>query len=55
MQIDENNSIQLSIDNATDERTEAFKYSVSSPSWRPRDYMQWIPPRSVTFTYRYNY
>jgi hypothetical protein len=55
MEIDANNSIQLSIDNLTDERTEAFKYSVNSPSWRPRDYMQWIPPRTVTFSYRYNY
>ncbi|MFL2728411.1 MAG: TonB-dependent receptor [Gammaproteobacteria bacterium] len=55
MEIDENNSIQISVDNATDERTEAFKYAVSSPSWRPRDYMQWIPPRSITFAYRYNY
>ena len=55
MEIDANNSIQLSIDNLTDERTEAFKYSVNSPSWRPRDYMQWIPPRTITFAYRYNY
>ena len=53
MELNENNTIQISIDNATDERTEAFKYSVNSPSWRPRDYMQWIPPRSVTLTYRH--
>jgi len=43
--------LQLSIDNVFDERTEAFRYAIDSPSWRPRDYVQWIPPRTVSLRY----
>ena len=48
-------AIGLSVDNLTDERTEAFRYAVDSPSWRPRDYVQWIPPRSVSIKYSYKF
>ncbi|MBH36561.1 MAG: TonB-dependent receptor [Gammaproteobacteria bacterium] len=48
-------AINLSVDNLTDERTEAFRYAVDSPSYRPRDYVQWIPPRSVSIKYSYKF
>ena len=50
----ENSYLQLSIDNLTDERTEAFRFSAESPGYRPRNYLQWIPPRSISVQYRYN-
>jgi len=49
--LNENSSLQLSIDNLMDNRTEAFKFSADSPGWRPRNYLQWIPPRSVSLRY----
>ena len=51
----ENSYVQLSIDNLTDERTEAFRFSAESPSYRARNYLQWIPPRSMSVQYRYNF
>ena len=51
----ENSYLQLSIDNLTDERTEAFRFSAESPGYRPRNYLQWIPPRSISVQYRYNF
>ena len=48
-------NLQLSIDNLMDNRTEAFKFSADSPGWRPRNYLQWIPPRSVSLRYTYRY
>ena len=50
-----NSAVQLSVDNLTDERTEAIRYAIDSPSWRPRDYLQWIPPRSVTVRYIFSF
>lgn len=55
VEISENSSLQLSIDNLTDNRTEAFKFSVDSPGYRPRNYLQWIPPRSVSLRYNFRY
>ena len=46
---------QHTLGNLTDERTEAFRYAVDSPSYRPRDYVQWIPPRSVSIKYSYKF
>ena len=46
-----NAGLQLSIDNLFDERTEAFRFAADSPSWRPRDYVQWIPPRTISLKY----
>ena len=51
----ENSYLQLSIDNLTDERTEAFRFSAESPGYRPRNYLQWIPPRSISVQYRHNF
>ena len=51
----ENSYVQLSIDNLTDERTEAFRFSAESPGYRPRNYLQWIPPRSISVQYRYDF
>ncbi len=53
--LNDNSSLQLSIDNLMDNRTEAFKFSADSPSWRPRNYLQWIPPRSVSLRYTFRY
>ena len=55
VELNENSSLQLSIDNLMDNRTEAFKFSADSPGWRPRNYLQWIPPRSVSLRYTYRY
>ena len=55
VELNENSSLQLSIDNLLDNRTEAFKFSADSPGWRPRNYLQWIPPRSVSLRYTYRY
>ena len=49
--ISDSQVLQLSIDNLTDERTEAFIYAMEDTSWRPRNWMQWIPPRSVVLKY----
>jgi len=51
----ESSYVQLSIDNLTDERTEAFRFSAESPGYRPRNYLQWIPPRSISVQYRYGF
>jgi outer membrane receptor protein involved in Fe transport len=50
LQVRDNTRLQLTISNLTDERTEAFRYSAESPSWRPRNYLQWIPPRTIGVT-----
>ena len=55
VKLNENSTLQLSIDNLMDNRTEAFKFSADSPSYRPRNYLQWIPPRSVSLRYTYRY
>ena len=55
VELNENSTLQLSIDNLMDNRTEAFKFSADSPSYRPRNYLQWIPPRSVSIRYTYRY
>ena len=55
VELNENSTLQLSIDNLMDNRTEAFKFSADSPGWRPRNYLQWIPPRSVSLRYTYKY
>ena len=55
VELNENSSLQLSIDNLMDNRAEAFKFSANSPGWRPRNYLQWIPPRSVSLRYTYRY
>jgi len=55
IELNENSSLQLSIDNLMDNRTEAFKFSADSPGYRPRNYLQWIPPRSVSLRYTYRY
>jgi outer membrane receptor protein involved in Fe transport len=51
VELDENTRVQLSISNLTDERTEAFRFSAESPSYRARNYLQWIPPRTVALSY----
>ena len=55
IELNDNSTLQLSIDNLMDNRTEAFKFSADSPGWRPRNYLQWIPPRSVSLRYTYRY
>jgi outer membrane receptor protein involved in Fe transport len=49
--LDEQSRLQLSINNLTDVRTEAFRYSAESPGYRARNYLQWIPPRTIGITY----
>ena len=51
MEIDETSRVQLSVSNLTDERTEAFRFSAESPSYRARNYLQWIPPRTIALSY----
>ena len=51
MAINDESRIQLSVSNLTDERTEAFRFSAETPSYRARNYLQWIPPRSVAISY----
>ena len=51
LEIDENSRIQLSVSNLTDERSEAFRFSAESPSYRARNYLQWIPPRTIGLSY----
>ena len=55
VELNQNSSLQLSIDNLMDNRTEAFKFAANSPGYRPRNYLQWIPPRSVSLRYTYRY
>ena len=55
VELNENSTLQFSIDNLMDNRAEAFKFSANSPGWRPRNYLQWIPPRSVSLRYTYKY
>ena len=55
LDLSEYSKLQLSIDNLTDERTEAYIYAVDDTSWRPRNWMQWIPPRTVTLKYSYSF
>ena len=55
LDINENSKLQLSIDNLTDKRTEAYIYAVDDTSWRPRNWMQWIPPRTVSVKYSYSF
>ena len=55
IELNDNSSLQLSIDNLMDNRTEAFKFSADSPGYRPRNYLQWIPPRSVSLRYTFRY
>jgi len=49
--LDEQSRLQLSVNNLTDERTEAFRFSAESPGYRARNYLQWIPPRTIGITY----
>ena len=51
MEIDETSRVQLSVSNLTDERSEAFRFSAESPSYRARNYLQWIPPRTIALSY----
>jgi len=55
VELNDNSSLQLSIDNLLDTRTEAFKFSADSPGWRPRNYLQWVPPRSISLRYTFRY
>ena len=48
VELNENSTLQLSVDNLMDNRAEAFKFSANSPGWRPRNYLQRIPPRRVS-------
>jgi iron complex outermembrane receptor protein len=55
MDINANAKLQLSVDNLLDKRTAAYIYAVDDTSWRPRNWMQWIPPRTVSVKYTYNF
>ena len=55
MDINPNARLQLSVDNLFDKRTAAYIYAVDDTSWRPRNWMQWIPPRTVSVKYSYNF
>ena len=55
IELNENSKLQLSVDNLTDERTEAYVYAVNDTSWRPRNWMQWIPPRTVSLKYSFSF
>ena len=55
MDLSEVSKLQLTIDNLTDERTEAYIYAVDDTGYRPRNWMQWIPPRTVTIKYSYSF
>ncbi|MFZ8887696.1 MAG: hypothetical protein ACO200_12600, partial [Steroidobacteraceae bacterium] len=50
LQVNETTRVQLSVANLTDERTEAFRFSAESPSYRARNYLQWIPPRTIALS-----
>ena len=51
VELDEQSRLQLSISNLTDQRTEAFRFSAESPGYRARNYLQWIPPRTIGISY----
>ena len=51
LELDEQSRLQLSISNLTDQRTEAFRFSAESPGYRARNYLQWIPPRTIGISY----
>jgi len=51
MAINDQSRIQFSVNNLTDERTEAFRFSAESPGYRARNYLQWIPPRTWSISY----
>ena len=51
MAIDDTSKLQLSVSNLTDNRSEAFRFSTEAPSYRARNYLQWIPPRTVSVAY----
>lgn len=55
MDLSESSKLSLSVDNLLDERTEAYIYAVEDTSWRPRNWMQWIPPRTVSVKYSYSF
>jgi iron complex outermembrane receptor protein len=55
MDINANAKLQLSVDNLFDKRTAAYIYAVDDTEWRPRNWMQWIPPRTVSVKYTYNF
>ena len=55
MDISETSKLSLSIDNLLDERTEAYIYAVEDTDWRKRNWMQWIPPRTVSVKYSYSF
>ena len=55
MDINANAKLQLSVDNLFDKRTAAYIYAVDDTNWRPRNWMQWIPPRTVSVKYTYNF
>jgi len=51
MALNDQSRIQFSVNNLTDERTEAFRFSAESPGYRARNYLQWIPPRTWSISY----
>jgi outer membrane receptor protein involved in Fe transport len=55
MDLSDTSKLSLSIDNLLDKRTEAYIYAVDDTSWRPRNWMQWIPPRTVSVKYSYSF
>ena len=55
MDLNANAKLQLSVDNLFDKRTAAYIYAVDDTSWRPRNWMQWVPPRTVSVKYTYNF
>jgi len=55
MDLSDTSKLSLSVDNLLDERTEAYIYAVDDTSWRPRNWMQWIPPRTVSVKYSYSF
>jgi len=55
MDINPNAILQLSVDNLLDKRTAAYIYAVDDTNWRPRNWMQWIPPRTVSVKYTYKF
>ena len=55
MDLSDTSKLSLSVDNLLDERTEAYIYAVDDTNWRPRNWMQWIPPRTVSVKYSYSF
>ena len=50
LEMNDTTRIQLSVSNLTDERTEAFRFAAESPSYRARNYLQWIRPRTIALS-----